>query len=204
MPQVPGMDVPPQEGVVLVGVVSDTHGQVHPRVKEALTSVDHIVHAGDIGGADVLAQLRAIAPVTAVRGNCDLGAWAADLPERAEVELGGAHIVVAHLPMRLKREVQAESVAVVVSGHSHVPSLEAVDGVLYLNPGSAGPRRLGRPRTVARIEISPAHEPGLPKAGGPPQAGPSGAAVSWVAVSRVAVSRIAGPLVTAYILAVDD
>ena len=147
---------------VVIGVLSDTHGQLYPRVVESLRGVDHIIHAGDIGAAQVLTALRQIAPVTAVRGNCDLEAWAADLPPRAELTLGGARILVGHMVRRERagaredRLQDAPDFAVIVFGHSHVAAVEEREGVLYLNPGSAGPRRFGRPRTVARLEIAPA------------------------------------------------
>lgn len=151
---------------LVVGVLSDTHGHLYPRVKQLLEGADHIIHAGDIGSAHVLAELRTIAPVTAVRGNCDDGAWAQSLSARAEVELEGARILVGHVAGRLRDEVTARApeagpagrsggFAVVISGHSHLASVEKRGGVLYLNPGSAGPRRFGRPRTVARLEIRP-------------------------------------------------
>lgn len=120
-----------------------------------LEDVDHIIHAGDVGSAHVLVELRAIAPVTAVRGNCDAGAWAQSLPAYAEVDLGGARILVGHAAGRLRAEAGDSGLAVVITGHSHLASLEERDNVLHLNPGSAGPRRFGRPRTVARLEIRP-------------------------------------------------
>jgi len=152
----------PRRLSVVIGVLSDTHGQLYPRVLESLRGVDHIIHAGDIGAPQVLTALRQIAPVTAVRGNCDLEAWAADLPPRAELTLGGAHILVGHMVQRLRagsrdgRLQDDPDFAVVVFGHSHVAAVEEREGVLYLNPGSAGPRRFGRPRTVARLDIAPA------------------------------------------------
>jgi uncharacterized protein len=168
--------------VVTVGVLSDTHGRLHLRVREVLEGVDHIIHAGDVGSPEVLAELAAIAPVTAVRGNCDHEAWARTLPLHAEVELGGTRILVGHiaskLPEAAKTTAQAGEAgqtrpdggfAVVITGHSHVARVEKRDGVLYLNPGSAGPRRLGQPRTAARLEIrtSRAGEPSaLPQVSG--------------------------------------
>jgi uncharacterized protein len=147
---------------VAIGVLSDTHGQLYPRVVESLRGVDHIIHAGDIGAPQVLTALRQIAPVTAVRGNCDLEAWAADLPPRTELTLGGARILVGHMVQRQRAAAPEDRLqdvpdfAVIVFGHSHVAAIEEREGVLYLNPGSAGPRRFGRPRTVARLEIAPA------------------------------------------------
>ncbi len=153
------LDDPPKEPSLVIGILSDTHGQLYPQVMESLRGVDHIIHAGDVGSPQVLASLRQIAPVTAVRGNCDLEAWAADLPPRVEVTLGGARILVGHVAQRPCAGPHASQLqgdqdfVVVVCGHSHVAAVEHHDGVLYLNPGSAGPRRFGRPRTVARLEI---------------------------------------------------
>ena len=158
------------EGAIVVGVLSDTHGHLYPRVKEILEGVDHIIHAGDIGSAEVLAGLRAIAPVTAVRGNCDWEAWARLLPAQTEIELGGARILVGHMVSRLRDRLGARHVEgtaeasspetsevprVVVSGHSHRIETKVLDGILYVNPGSAGPRRFGLPRTLARLFVMP-------------------------------------------------
>jgi uncharacterized protein len=152
--------------VFTVGVLSDTHGRLYPRVRQVLEGVDHIIHAGDVGSPEVLAELATMAPVTAVRGNCDHEAWAQTLPPRAEVELGGTRILVGHIASKLPEAAKTTAqtgeagqtgpvhgFAVVITGHSHVARVEKRDGVLYLNPGSAGPRRLGQPRTVARLEI---------------------------------------------------
>ncbi len=137
---------------LVVGVVSDTHGHLYPRVARLLEGVDHIIHAGDVGSAEVLRALRSIAPLVAVRGNCDLDVWADALPPRAELELAGVRIVVGHIAPRPESGGDGR-VMVVVSGHSHVARLEQQGPVLYLNPGSAGPRRFGRPRTIAQLEI---------------------------------------------------
>ena len=156
--------------MTVVGVLSDTHGHLYPRIKELLAGVDHIVHAGDVGSAQVLAELRALAPVTAVRGNCDAGVWAQGLPARAELELEGVRILVGHVAGRLKEETAGRGrdagssapdggYGVVISGHSHLAAIEERGGVLYLNPGSAGPRRYGRSRTMARLEIDGLREP---------------------------------------------
>jgi uncharacterized protein len=144
---------------VLVGVLSDTHGHLYPRVAQLLQGVEQIVHAGDVGSAQVLAALRSIAPVVAVRGNCDVEAWATALPQRAETIVGGIRIVVGHMGARLTGPSESgdrSAPGVVISGHSHLASLEWRGPVLYLNPGSAGPRRFGRPRTVAHLQIWPA------------------------------------------------
>lgn len=143
---------------VTVGVLSDTHGHLYPEVRDALAGVDHIIHAGDIGSAEVLAALRALAPVTAVRGNCDLGAWARSLPGTAKVEIGGVPILVRHIPRALGGaggKPITNGCAVVISGHTHAPAIERLGEILYVNPGSAGPRRWGRPRTIARLSIRP-------------------------------------------------
>jgi uncharacterized protein len=150
---------------IVVGVISDTHGYLYPRVAQLLEGVDRIVHAGDVGSAEVLRALRSIAPVVAVRGNCDLGGWADALPAWAEMELGGVRIVVGHMSPR-PASGSGEQAMVVVSGHSHIASLEQRGPVLHVNPGSAGPRRFGRPRTIARLEIWP---PAAGEAAGSPR-----------------------------------
>lgn len=145
------------EHEVLVGVISDTHSHLYPEVTEALAGVDHIIHAGDICQPEVLARLKAIAPVTAVRGNCDTGTWASDLPLQADVVLGGVRFLVGHVGGRLRDEAgrrqDGNRPDVVIFGHSHQCLFEYEDGILYLNPGSAGPRRYGRPRTLALVRI---------------------------------------------------
>ncbi len=134
--------------------------------------VDHIIHAGDVGSSQVLTELKAIAPVTAVRGNCDLEAWAQMLPTEAELEMGGIRILVGHIAGRLRDRLaripgapDPSAVRVVVTGHTHRVESEERDGVLHLNPGSAGPERFGHPRTVARLSVAPLvegqkHDPG--------------------------------------------
>lgn len=158
---------------LLVAVISDTHGILYPEIKAALAGVDHIIHAGDIGSLSVLEELRKLAPVTAVRGNCDLDGWSQSLPVVASVDLAGVRIVVGHrrdsipgggvdsrmdgaAPPQQAHAVGSTATAgclLVISGHSHLASLEERDGVIFLNPGSAGPRRFGRPRTIARVEL---------------------------------------------------
>lgn len=145
-------DAPRSARTLTVGVLSDTHGHLYPRVVQLLQGVDHIVHAGDVGTPEVLTGLRAIAPVTAVRGNCDHEAWAAGLPVQTEVEIGGVRIVVAHISPRVGPGDDRTPV-VLVSGHSHLAAMDQRGGALLLNPGSAGPRRFGRPRTIARLEV---------------------------------------------------
>lgn len=134
-------------------MISDTHGLLRESAIAALRGVRHILHAGDVGSADVLAGLAAIAPVTAVRGNNDHGAWADVLPGTARIELGRVRIVVVHDRNELGGAA-AEAADVVVSGHSHRPFVQEVDGRIYLNPGSAGPRRFRLPVALARLSVS--------------------------------------------------
>jgi len=126
---------------LLIGVISDTHGLLRPEAIEALRGSEHIIHAGDVGSPEILEKLSTIAPVTAVRGNIDKGKWSRKLPETDALELGGSSIYVLHDLAQLDLKPKAAGFAVVVSGHSHVPKQETRDGVLYLNPGSAGRRR---------------------------------------------------------------
>lgn len=139
-----------------VGVISDTHGLVRPQAVEALRGVQEILHAGDIGSPEVLRQLGELAPVHAVRGNVDRDPWAKSLPLRDAVEIGGRLVYVVHDIADLDLDPAAAEIAIVVSGHSHRPGAEQRNGVLYLNPGSAGPRRFRLPVAVARLRISPA------------------------------------------------
>ncbi|HVY81151.1 MAG TPA: metallophosphoesterase family protein [Steroidobacteraceae bacterium] len=136
-----------------VGLISDTHGLLRPEAVEALAGVEHILHAGDIGSADVLTELGKIAPVTAVRGNNDKGRWAASLAEFEAVALGGRHIYMLHDVAELDLDPAAAGFAAVVAGHSHKPKIETREGVLFINPGSAGPRRFKLPVTVGLLEI---------------------------------------------------
>ena len=137
----------------LVGVVSDTHGLLRPEVVKALQGVERIVHAGDVGSPSVLEELRAIAPVVAVRGNNDRGAWASRLPVTEVVELGGALLYLIHDLGELDLDPAAAGFHAVVSGHSHRPKVERRDGVLYLNPGSVGPRRFALPIAFALLRV---------------------------------------------------
>ncbi len=137
-----------------IGVISDTHGLMRPEALARLAGVEHILHAGDIGGPEVLAALAAIAPVTAIRGNNDRAAWARDIPETVVVEIAGRRIHMLHDRNDLAIDLRAENIAVVIAGHSHQPSQARADGVLYLNPGSAGPRRFKLPITVARLYLA--------------------------------------------------
>ncbi|MBN3856191.1 metallophosphoesterase family protein [Paraburkholderia sp. Ac-20340] len=143
----------PHRKPLRVALVSDTHNLVRPELLAFVQGCDAIVHAGDICDAAVLDQLRALAPLTAVRGNNDRGAWAEALPVQTVVEIGGVAIVVVHELPDLRGDPASQGIAVVVSGHSHKPSQDTRDGVLYVNPGSAGPRRFRLPITAAMLTI---------------------------------------------------
>ena len=136
-----------------IGLISDTHGLLRPEAMAFLQGCDHIVHGGDIGDAGILARLSVIAPVTAVRGNNDWGAWAESLAETELFEFGGIHVYAIHDLALIDIEPAAAGVQVVVSGHSHKPRIEHRDGVVYVNPGSAGPRRFKLPIAVAELVI---------------------------------------------------
>jgi putative phosphoesterase len=140
-----------------IGIISDTHGLLRPEAVAALRGVEHIVHAGDIGSADVLRALAEVAPVTAVRGNNDRGPWARRLPLTDVLEFGGLSLYVLHDLKTLDLDPRAAGFAAVVSGHSHQPRLERRDGILYLNPGSAGPRRFRLPISLGRLAIREGH-----------------------------------------------
>jgi uncharacterized protein len=142
------------QAAVEIGVVSDTHGLVRREALDALAGVAHIVHAGDVGSADVLTALERIAPVTAVRGNNDHGAWAERLPERATVEIGGIRLLVVHDREAVGTAELDDGVDVLVTGHSHRPRIQRWASALHVNPGSAGPRRFTLPVTVARLSIA--------------------------------------------------
>lgn len=137
-----------------IGVISDTHGLLRPEALRALRGSDRIVHAGDVGDPGILDELGRLAPVAAVRGNVDRGPWAVALPETEVVEVGSVHLYVLHDLGALDLDPAAAGFAAVVSGHSHRPASELRDGVLYLNPGSAGPRRFRLPITLARLTVS--------------------------------------------------
>jgi putative phosphoesterase len=138
---------------VTIGVISDTHGLVRPEALVALAGAELILHAGDIGGSEVLDVLRAVAPVVAVRGNNDRGTWAAALPEREVVEVADCLLYVLHDLADLDLDPKVAGFHAVVAGHSHRPAIETRNGVLFLNPGSAGPRRFNLPIALARVEI---------------------------------------------------
>jgi len=138
---------------MLVGVISDTHGLLRPGALAALAGVEHILHAGDVGNFDFLEQLQEIAPVTAIRGNVDVYGDCAELPATEAIELGGCFVYMVHAIDDLDLDPRAARVDVVVYGHSHQPSAVKREGVLYLNPGSAGPRRFSLPVTVALLRL---------------------------------------------------
>lgn len=134
-----------------IGLISDTHGLLRPEALAFLQGCDHIVHGGDIGSQRILDDLAAIAPVTAVRGNNDTGPWAEVVPETALIEVGGLRLYAIHDLAELRIDPAVEGVRVVVSGHSHRPLAQMRGDVLYINPGSAGPRRFRLPIAVAEL-----------------------------------------------------
>ncbi len=136
-----------------IGVISDTHGLLRVQAVEALRGSELILHAGDLGTAEVLRELRRIAPVVAVRGNVDLEAWAKWLHKLELAECAGKSFCILHRIAELDLKPNAAGIAAVIFGHFHRPTIEWRDGVLYFNPGSAGPRRFSLPVTVGRIEI---------------------------------------------------
>ena len=141
-------------GTLTVGVISDTHGLLRPQALDALRGSDLIIHAGDVGIPDLLAPLRALAPLFVVRGNIDYGSWADALPMTALVDVGPLMFYVLHNIAELDLDPPTAGFAAVVYGHSHQPSIETRDGVLWLNPGSAGPRRFSLPVSVARVRVA--------------------------------------------------
>ena len=136
-----------------IGLISDTHGLLRPEALAFLAGCDHLVHAGDIGGPDILERLAAIAPLSVVRGNNDHAPWAAAIPASLTLALGGVRLHAVHDIAELDIVPAEAGVQVVVSGHSHKPSLTERAGVLYINPGSAGPRRFTLPISVAELRI---------------------------------------------------
>jgi putative phosphoesterase len=142
-------------GVILMvlGIISDTHGLLRPEAVKALRGSDRILHAGDVGAAEILEGLAQVAPVTAIRGNIDTKPWASALPETEVVEAGGVSIYILHDLGQLDLSPKAAGFRVVIYGHSHQPKIEEKNGVLYFNPGSAGPRRFSLPVSVGRLTI---------------------------------------------------
>jgi putative phosphoesterase len=140
--------------IKIVGLISDTHGLLREEAVEALRGSDLIIHAGDVGDAKILEDLRVLAPVVAIRGNVDLEPWADALPVTAVAETGAVSIYVLHDLNRLDLDPAVAGFQIVVSGHSHKPAQAARNGVLFINPGSAGPRRFQLPVTVARLDFS--------------------------------------------------
>lgn len=137
-----------------IGIISDTHGLLRPEAIQRLAEAEHIIHAGDIGAPGVIEGLRRIAPTTAIRGNIDAGEWAKDYSDTEVVVLGGRALYVLHNLKDIKLDPAACSFDVVISGHSHRPKIETKNGVLYINPGSAGPRRFKLPIAVATLAFS--------------------------------------------------
>jgi uncharacterized protein len=139
---------------MLIGILSDTHGLLRPEVLPALAGVDHLLHAGDVGDPSILDALRTIAPVSAICGNIDTHGPCANLPPTEAIELAGHLFYLVHSLHDLDIDPVAAGVACVVSGHSHKPSIETRNGILYLNPGSCGPRRFSLPITLARLDTT--------------------------------------------------
>jgi len=139
---------------MLIGVISDTHGLLRPEALVALAEAEHILHAGDVGNIEILDELRRIAPVTAIRGNVDVYGACAELAATEMVELGGRLFYMVHSVHDLDIDPKAAGVDVVLSGHSHKPLIERKGAVMYLNPGSAGPRRFSLPVTVALVTVA--------------------------------------------------
>lgn len=139
---------------MIIGVISDTHGLLRPEALELLRGSEHIIHAGDIGALEIIAELEKIAPITAIRGNVDVQVWAQRYPATEVVELGGAVFYLIHDVNQLDLDPKAAGFAAVISGHSHQHRQETRNGVLYFNPGSAGPRRFNLPITLGRLRVS--------------------------------------------------
>ena len=139
---------------MIIGVISDTHGLLRPEALAALQGSDYIIHAGDIGDSQILDKLAAIAPLTAVRGNVDHGDWAQKIPATNVLEIGEVSIYVLHSLQELDLKPEAANFAAVVYGHSHVPKQQLRNGVLYFNPGSAGPKRFKLPVSVGRLLLT--------------------------------------------------
>ena len=136
-----------------IGVISDTHGLLRPEAIAALTGSDLILHAGDIGNPEVLEGLKAIAPVIAVRGNNDRGVWAEAIPERESVKIEEVEVYLLHIIKELDLDPVAAGIQIIISGHSHKPVVAEREGILFVNPGSAGPRRFKLPVSVAHLHV---------------------------------------------------
>ncbi|MDA9420740.1 MULTISPECIES: metallophosphoesterase family protein [Bradyrhizobium] len=144
--------------MIRIGVISDTHGLLRPEAEQCLAGVAHIIHAGDIGAEHVLDGLRRIAPVSAIRGNVDTGDWARNYRDTETVRLGRLDFYILHDLNELGSKPAPDGVTAVISGHSHRASVKSIDGVLYLNPGSAGPRRFRLPITLATLDVDESGE----------------------------------------------
>ena len=137
----------------MIGVISDTHGLLRPEALAALRNSDRILHAGDVGNPEILERLRELAPVTAIRGNVDREPWANALPATEVIEVEGISIYMIHDLAQLDLKPEAAGFRIVIYGHSHQPKIEEKNGVLYFNPGSAGPRRFHLPVSIGALEI---------------------------------------------------
>jgi uncharacterized protein len=140
--------------MTLVGLISDTHGLLRPQAVSALSGADHILHAGDVGDSKILKVLSTVAPLAAVRGNVDYGDWADELPSAATVTIDGRAIYLTHILADLQIDPEREKIAAVVTGHTHKPLIERCGDVLFINPGSAGPRRFSLPTSVGFLRLS--------------------------------------------------
>jgi putative phosphoesterase len=141
------------ERVTIIGVISDTHGLLRPEAIAALHGVDRILHAGDVGDPEILVALAQVAPVTAVRGNVDTKAWAVGLSQTEIVEVDGVTIYLLHDLSQLDLKLEAAGIQAVVYGHSHQPKIDQKNGVLFFNPGSAGPRRFNKPVSIGKLTV---------------------------------------------------
>lgn len=140
--------------MTLVGLISDTHGLLRPEAAAALAGVAHILHAGDVGRPEILASLRSIAPVTAVRGNVDYGGWADELPSETVISIEDHNLYMLHSSADIRIDPRDAQMTAVISGHTHKPLIEKRDDVLYVNPGSAGPRRFSLPISIGFLRLS--------------------------------------------------
>lgn len=144
----------PSPAPIRIGLISDTHGLLRPEAMAALQGCDHIIHSGDIGHRGILEELARLAPLAVVRGNNDREDWAMDIPESATLKIGGLSIHVLHNIAELDMDPHAAGFHAVVSGHSHRPGAKSLNGVLYVNPGSAGPRRFSLPISLGYLFVS--------------------------------------------------